>query len=119
MCCAAANLLLFDLYLRPTEGLELEKQRVLPPRRGPRKLWTIVVCPSTEAAVTETRQQDDTLQLGDLCPDRRWLSSVLKALYDACRPGGRLFSLTLAEYEGHTRAVLKASGPSALKITPH
>jgi len=87
--CAAFNLLTFDLYLRPSEMLNLRRTHVLPPSRGPGRLWAAIVCPSSAEYRSKTGQQDDTVLLALHCRERAWLGEVLKALHQgAARPDG-------------------------------
>ena len=80
---AAAFLLQFDLYARPSEAISIKRSHVFPPRRGqggPRRgHWCVVVCPSSETPTTKIGKQDDTIEVG-VVPDRAWLRDVLAAV---------------------------------------
>ena len=120
---AAATLLQFDLYTRPSETLNIEFQHVLPPERGANPdyaRWAVIICPSTEYARTKTGTQDDTIPCGADVPERAWLVNVLAALrLNAAHDGKKLIPISLAKYETLTRTAARELNLNALKLSPH
>jgi integrase len=116
---AAGCLIQFDAYLRPSELLMLRSQAVHPPCRGmtsgPHQ-WAIVIAPSTGPAKTKTKQQDDTLLMGQ--PGREWIADVLEALFKKTTPSGRLLDMTQAEY-GILVSEASVNAGLPKRITPH
>ena len=120
---AAATLLQFDLYTRPSETLNIEFQHVLPPERGANpdySRWAVIICPSTEYARTKTGTQDDTITCGTDVPERAWLVNVLAALHrSAAHDGKKLIPISLNKYETLTRTAARELNLNALKLSPH
>ena len=120
---AAMTLVMFDLYLRPVEGLTLQFQHVVAPtKRGQRcyQQYAVIVCPSTEHRTTKTRTQDDTVVVGNQNPDRQFVAKVVGALKTrARRPGTPLTPLDHQAYADFLFVLAKDTGLGQLKLTPH
>mmetsp|Transcript_49406 Transcript_49406/g.117568 ORF Transcript_49406/g.117568 Transcript_49406/m.117568 type:complete len:392 (-) Transcript_49406:322-1497(-) len=122
---AAAILLQFDIYARPSEVLNLHKEDITPPPRGadPRlQVWTVTLCPSDVAysRTTKTGTQDDSVRVGVPSSSREWITAVLQALYSrARRPSDKLFTISLAQLESSVRRAALATHLTSLEVCPH
>ena len=116
---AASILCQFDLFCRPGEINALAKQHVLPPK-GKYKLWSVIICPSTESRTTKTHQQDDTLIVGASNSDRLWLVDVWRALHRrAVADTSPLIRLAPREIAGAINRASRDLQLKALRLTPH
>lgn len=80
---AAAILLCFDTYLRPSECLGLTRSHVVPPHgQGATGQWAVTIAPAGLGAPSKTSTYDDTVIVGEAKKPRSQTSVVLKALYD-------------------------------------
>lgn len=77
---AAAVLLQFDSYARPSEILELKKREVVKPV-GRCKKWGLIFGNSTWDVGTKTGTQDDAVFLD---PTHDYALRVLQLLFNAC-----------------------------------
>jgi len=116
---AAAALVSFDCYNRMGETLTLRTSHVIPPTRGPRGEWALIIRPSTERRTTKSGAQDDTIFVGSVDRRRLWLGSVLRSLLQVSRRGGLIFDLTIRDCELALREALEQCSLSQLKVTPH
>ncbi len=116
---AAAILLQGDLYLRPSELLQLRRKDVLTPRQSKASFYGVVVGSQEGLTPTKTGTWDDCV-LADT-PSRLELSSIFKYLLKhATHPDDLLFSgLSLAAYEQALRSATSQLGLASLRLTPH
>ena len=117
---AAALLLGFDCYLRPSETLRLTKDAVFPPRRarGPYARWAVAPHPAPGLIPSKTGAFDDTIIVGSVNPARACVPKILEALFK--RPTQALFEgLDLPAYEKIVKKAAEARGLHALKMCPH
>ena len=85
---AAALLLAFDTYHRPSEVMRVNRRHLIaPPARARAKsaLRAIMVAPSDDA-VTKTGLTDDTVIVGEINKERSWLNDIVKELYWTTSP---------------------------------
>ena len=54
--------------------------------------------PSTQAAESKTKRQDDCVVIGDSAPSRAWITAAVAALYRQRRTADQLFPLTASNY---------------------
>ena len=113
----------FDTYARPSEQLGLLRRHVTPPiQRGTSRTshWAVTFFPSDEFRTSKTRQQDDTVLVGNVGSTRQWLGDIVKALYHrARRPDQRLFPISLNTAERLMKEAAVAQGLVALGHLPH
>lgn len=136
---AAARLLplQWDLYMRPSEALELSVADCFPPlRRG--QPWAVVVRASLvcdegdnqdmldamqrrpRSKPAKTGEDDGTVLLGDpasVQQRRGWLREHLRLLIESS--DGRITNLTLPQYNAALRWASDAAGLSSLGLTAH
>jgi hypothetical protein len=118
---AAAAILQYDGYLRPSEILAVLHDDVLRPSSLPSLKSTgqfgAIIGNADRAETTKTKQQDDTVMFG--LGHRFWINKVVEILFHRTKPGESLFgSLSLAQYEERFRqASRKLKLPAS--ITPH
>eukprot|EP00971_Amphidinium_carterae_P327145 6458321-Amphidinium_carterae.1 len=88
---AAATLLAFDCYLRPTSCVTLTVPQVVVPRaRGAANFFALILFPREQGQSSKTKTYDDTVQVGEPEYGRGWLRGVVRALVQqACQD--RLF----------------------------
>ena len=119
---AAAAVLQFDSYARPSATLSLEFQHVIPPPRGGTsggKRWGLVFAPSDELATTKTNTQDDTVLLNTPAAHRDWISMIAAALRArARRHSAPLFGITLQVYEKLLKSACRDLQLN-IELTPH
>ena len=120
--CAAASILTFDAYLRPSETVSLTRANVVPPAgRGKYGQWAVIVAPSHSAVRPgKTGEYDDTVIVGDIVTDRqRLVIDVISGLWRrANAPEGALLDdLTLPAWESCMRNACRLSGLQT--FTPH
>lgn len=114
---AAANLLAFDCYLRPSETVDLCKQHLTPPRANSTARWVVTVKPRDEDIPAKNREFDCSVEAGG--PRRDFIQKLVNALHAAARPNGRLFpNLTLSLWEKLFRDSCAHFGYSKPKFTP-
>jgi hypothetical protein len=91
---AVANLLMFDLYARPTSLLGVQTSSLHKPvsAKGPLSCWNVTFFPANAAAASKTGTQDDTIAVGGTSRDRNWLNGLMPYLRD--RPGPLVFNFT-------------------------
>ena len=120
---AGLTLLMFDTYLRISEGVSLGRDQVVPPqaRSGPRSFYSLIVAPKELGKPTKAGAYDDTVLVGETAPERRAvLRAILAQLVRATKPGEFLFpDLTAAKYELIFRRACVALGFDGLKLCPH
>ena len=120
---AAALVVMFDGYLRPSECLELEYQHVVPPpggRDSRLSRWALVIAPADEIKRTKTGQQDDTILMGTPGAGRGWVPNLLNALrLRARRQGSRLFHVDLPQLRALLHRHSHDLDLSQLNMTPH
>ena len=116
LLAAAFLLIAFDCYLRPTEGLDLEREHVTPPRRNTNnKFWSLVIYPVGGNKPAKNQQFDCGVTAG--AHGRDWLPALLEALYKRAKPKGKLFrGLTLAKLD---RLLSEFSEATGLKLVAH
>jgi integrase len=118
--CAAAVLLAFDAYLRPSETLGLTVKHVTRPSRGaPRyRDWALTIAPQGGGAPAKNHEFDCSVIVG--LPPRTWAPTLLAKLVGTAGHDGRLFrSLTLPKYERLMRTATAACDLCALRVDPH
>ena len=115
----AAILLQGDLYLRPSELLQLRKHSVLRPSKARSRYWGVVVGMQEDNQPTKTGAFDDCILLDSI--DRQDLSLVLKFLYNKCkRQTDKLFGeLSLNAYNSAIKSASTRLGLQQLRLTPH
>eukprot|EP00438_Fugacium_kawagutii_P027916 Skav231462 [mRNA] locus=scaffold1847:987492:988208:- [translate_table: standard] len=115
---AAAVLLQFDLFARPSEVLNLKRRDLVPAVNAFATPWGVLFGNSEFFEVTKTGQSDDVV-LAD-SPHRPWCNKLLQTLgkhyVDREAP---LFHLSLAQYEQLFRAFSKKYGLQPGTFTPH
>ncbi len=120
MMAAAAAANQFDCGGRPSETLELTKEKVVEPRgrRFPR--FAVNYHPQSTGKTSKSGTTDDTVMSGlDGDPDNVF-SKILAGLHAAARPGECLFApLTLATYERVMAESTRRCGLAELRLTPH
>ena len=104
---AAAAILQYNGYLRPSEILAVMHDDVLRPSSLPSLKSTgqfgVIIGNADRAETTKTKLQDDTVMFG-LGP-RFWVNRIVELLFHRTKPGELLFgSLSLAQYEGRFSA---------------
>ena len=116
-------LICFDLYTRPSEALSLQKSHIHRPIRRPGRdipFWTVTVFPSSQPRTSKVGTQDDTVLLGAVGSERRWLSGIMGALYARARlPTDRMFPFELADVERDFKAGSKKLHLESLRLLPH
>ena len=116
---AAALLLGFDAYLRPSETLKLLREHVTAPRRvAGVQDWVITVAPAG-GEPAKNKQFDCGVVVG--AHGRRWARDILEALYRRAAPGQALLGeVTLAQLEAAVRLARgRAMLPSKLSLDLH
>ena len=94
---AAATLIAFDCYLRPSECLKLSRASVVPPHgRGLGDKWAIIVAPSGTTP-SKTNTYDDTVIAAEPRTGRSDVRAILAALRGRTL-SGPLFALKLPEW---------------------
>ena len=112
---AAAAVVQFDTYMRPSEVLRLLREDLCPPARAAGKQFAKRWC-----AVIRLNKQggaDNTIEVG--CFPRAWITNVLPHLRRCTAPHARIFPFTLAQYEAAFRDVSLSLGLEASARTPH
>ncbi|CAK0811644.1 unnamed protein product [Prorocentrum cordatum] len=120
---AALTLVLFDGYLRASEGLGLGRDQLIPPQggRGARRCWAAMICPEEEGRPTKSGDFDDTVIFGDTSEARRpLLTKILQVLHRTTEAGALVFDgLSLSSYERVFRRGTLELGLENLRLTPH
>ena len=116
LLAAAFVLIAFDCYLRPSEGIDLEREHVTPPRRNTNnKVWSLVIYPVGGSKPAKNQQFDCGVTAG--AHGRDWVPLLLEALRKRAKPKGKLFrSLTLAKLDRLLSDFSKATG---IKLVAH
>jgi hypothetical protein len=123
----AADCLLiqFDTYLRPGVAVELSDWNVILPPSDTSEHYqniALLLAPSDQAETTKAGEQDDTVLVGTVNPDRKFVAELLtkrhqKALYNG---GGALFPLlNLSTYDRLLRKHGNVVGLQKLKLSGH
>ena len=121
---AAAALLHFDTYARPSELLSLRCDCLYPPPTDTNafeKRWAVTFYPSVQADRSKVGDQDDTVLLGQPKAGRDWISVLARQIYTVARrrqPADHVFGLTLAQYEAQLKLGSKLA-KFTKPITPH
>ncbi|CAK0870751.1 unnamed protein product [Prorocentrum cordatum] len=92
---AALTLVLFDRYLRASEGLGLGRDQLTPPQcaRGGRRCWAAMICTEEEGRPTKSGDFDDAVIFGETSEIRRpFLSMELSVLHRATADGELAFA---------------------------
>ncbi len=120
LLAAAAATNQFDAGGRPTETIELTREKIIPPQGRRFARMAIMFHPQNMGKASKSGKTDDTVMCG-LDPEYRSLFvGTLEALYQATRPGERLFSpLTLPAYERIVAGASQRCGLDELKTVPH
>jgi hypothetical protein len=117
---AAAVMIQFDFYLRPSEIVDCKMRDVLRPvlQMGV-KLCGLLIANSETGDVTKTGEQDDTVLADSV--SRGWISSLIRNLIiRKASPDAKLFqNLTLPKYESLFRKVSAKLSLQSFNITPH
>ncbi|CAK0829145.1 unnamed protein product, partial [Prorocentrum cordatum] len=120
---AALTLVLFDGYLRASEGLGLGRDQLIPPQggHGARRCWAAMICPEEEGRPTKSGDFDDTIIFGDTSEARRpLLTKILQVLHRTTEAGALVFDgLSLSSYERVFRRGTLELGLENLRLTPH
>ncbi|CAK0838390.1 unnamed protein product [Prorocentrum cordatum] len=111
---AALTLVLFDGYLRASEGLGLGRDQLIP-------CWAAMICPEEEGRPTKSGDFDDTVIFGDTSEARRpLLTKILQVLHRTTEAGALVFDgLSLNSYERVFRRGTLELGLENLRLTPH
>lgn len=118
MDAAAAVLLQYDLYTRPSEILQLRGRDLVPSVAAFNSPWGVLLGNSTFGETTKAGPSDDVV-LAD-SPHRSWAQVLLKRIgSQVCGLDQRIFSLDLARYEKLFRDFSKLSGLRSGLFTPH
>ena len=99
---AIAALLTFECSSRPSDWLQASTASLRPPLRGQpgtAQYWNITLYPSAEDKMSKTKQQDDSVTLGEVNVRRAWLAQVVAALKQHRGSRASLFSVSLREFE--------------------
>ncbi|CAK0822447.1 unnamed protein product, partial [Prorocentrum cordatum] len=120
---AALTLVLFDGYLRASEGLGLGRDQLIPPQggHGARRCWAAMICPEEEGRPTKSGDFDDTVIFGDTSEARRpLLTKILQVLHRTTEAGALVFDgLSLNSCERVFRRGTLELGLENLRLTPH
>lgn len=115
---AAAVLLQYDLYARPSEILQLRGRDLIPSVSAFNSPWGVLLGNSEFGETTKSGAQDDVV-LAD-SPHRTWANKLLKhigKLYIG--HDDRIFQISLPQYEQLFRNFSKQSGLKMSLFTPH
>lgn len=104
--------LTFAGYLRPSEGLKLRREDVIPPAGGQHIFWGLVLHPRELGMASKTQEYDEVVLL-DL-PTYHLVLPALAALRSLTPVGHRLFEFSQADAAQRFRAVSLRSGLAAL-----
>ncbi|CAK0801704.1 unnamed protein product, partial [Prorocentrum cordatum] len=119
---AALTLVLFDGYLRASEGLGLGRDQLIPPQggHGARRCWAAMICPEEEGRPTKSGDFDDTVIFGDTSEARRpLLTKILQVLHRTTEAGALVFDgLSLSSCERVFRRGTLELGLENLRLTP-
>eukprot|EP00971_Amphidinium_carterae_P344159 6484374-Amphidinium_carterae.1 len=121
---AAAMLLQYDIYARPSEILGLTRACISPPPVGSDdrlQAWTVTLFPSDATQrCSKTGSQDDSMRVGVPSSSREWIVNILMALFEISSSSmSPLFSIGLREYELAVKEASTACGFASMGITPH
>jgi len=98
---AVAFLLGFDVYARGGDLTQVMRNQVLPPRphqTGAVAAWSVTLFPATQAGVSTTGKQDDTVLIATSNPARAWLTQLLPPITAQRHPSGSLLGLTQSTF---------------------
>jgi hypothetical protein len=101
----------FDMYLRPSEGLELTGKCVVAPVRGAGiafQFFAVIIRDLEDGRPDKVGVYDNTLLLNN--PRSSFLGPVLKALATKAGPSGRLFTFSMEEYRKELEQCSKLMG---------
>ena len=118
---ACAMVLSFDLYLRPSEVIELTKEAVVPPQgtQYPKWKWAVIVAPSGSINPAKNREFDDTALASVNDAHRDFVGPLLDVLRRQADPKQRVLDpLTLPVYEKYFRNAAQATNLAHLNATP-
>lgn len=116
---AAAVILEFDMYLRPSELLGIRGMDLYSPSTSRHtKHWAIQIAPSDEGIPTKVGEVDTAILLDS--SSRAEASMAARYLKLHCRsPRDRAVGLTLPQFEKLVKKAAAAVGLSQLNVTPH
>ena len=116
---AAFILLAFDTYARVGELLRSSASWLIPPSAsGSHGKWALIFFPSDQNMKSKTKQQDDTVIIGDL-QDRAWLNSIAGAVHRRAFPHRRLFPLVYPDVLKACKKAFAEVGCSGEVMCPH
>lgn len=112
---AAAMALQYDTLARPSEVIAIARQLIVGDYRAlTGERWVLTFFPATADEVSKTRQQDDTVVIGEVLP---WVSQCVPALVQRAQ-FGKIFLFDLPTYEREMQNKLEAGGVGGVG-TPH
>lgn len=115
---AAAVLLQYDLYARPSEILNLKGRDIIPSVRAFNSAWGVLFGNSEFGECTKAGSMDDVV-LAD-SSHRSWANKLLRHIgLQVGAADENVFELTLAQYEQLFRDFSKFSGLQTGLFTPH
>ena len=116
---AAFILLAFDAYARVGELLRSSASWLIPPSTsGSHSKRALIFFPSDQNMKSKTKQQDDTVIVGDL-HERAWLNSIAGAVWRRAFPHRRLFPLVYADVLKACKKAFAEVGCSGEVMCPH
>ena len=110
---AVAVVLMFSLYLRPSEPFLLTGSQLTPPIAGSRhKFWVVVLHPEERLVASKTMQFNEAIPCDS--PDLQWLNPALKFLRSATAQDAPVFPFTQAAFGRRFTAAAKELGIASL-----
>jgi hypothetical protein len=111
----------FDLYLRPSEVLNLRRTSVVPPQGRKYPRWAVIIAPfGTENRPSKNKEFDDTVLASPPGADRDYVQRLLETLHKTTKADTCLLDpLNLAVYEKVTREACATLEIEHLALSPH
>ena len=117
--CAVGMLLAFDLYGRAQDLNKAVLEELRRPVRLGSPYWSLTLYPlvingSPALGTSKTAKQDETILVGSMGTERRWIQRLLPAFLNATRATKSLLGVTSSEYQQAFHSSRKLSAlPSA------
>lgn len=116
---AAAIILEYDMYLRPSELLGIRGMDLYAPSAGRHtRHWAVQIAPEDAGIPTKVGEYDTTILLdGSSCAEAAMAARYLKL---HCRsPRDKAIGLTLPQFERLVKKAAASAGLAQLNVTPH